>query len=402
MVGAGVSSLPVGWATGHSPGPLGEQLSTTAAAEGVTADATDTSGHGFAAIGMVEDTGEGGEERGERGETTATVKARKRRENGHWDSLEKRRAFLESAAAAVGGWEQLSAREVRRLGGGGLIGLYGSLSAVMNETYSDIPAGARVRVPHGTWKEDKNLRALLLSVKERLGVKDAADWAGVTHSDMKRREWRALQKRYGTLLDAIRSLSPQEAEEAERAMAERGKRQRVKRGHWRKRENIRRFLESFAEKKGFSPTDVTAWAAVRTQEISKAGGGGILVAHKGSLKNALKEALGGDWEDESYRRRSRTDWSSDEEVSRHVREVGARLRLQCPEEWARVSIAQLRDAGATGLLQRMPLIDAVAMAYPHFDRVHLEQLRKGRKGAGRKAAQHTLFRLVSSLLAAKQ
>jgi len=290
---------------------------------------------------------------------------------GYWTKWENRRAFMEEVArrmevARPRDWRRVQGKDIRRLGGGGLLERFkGSVFGVLADAYPEqrLPVSlVRDQVPRGHWAKRENRLSFLSYVARSEGVAEEKDWQAVTPARIKDLGGAGLLYRYkdsvhAMLCDTLGELSPEVY------------RQRIPATHWGSDETVVAFLDNFSEERGISTA--SDWAAVTSNDIRLAGGYGILSKY-GSLYNALndvyKHRLGPEESsmlEPLLRPRVQSKfWHHEPNVISFVWHLEKALHIQQPEDWFRVSTAELFEQKAGGLIRAMPLVRALELAYP--------------------------------------
>jgi len=217
-----------------------------------------------------------------------------RRPRGHWESLEHQRRFVEETAAALGvrearGWAQVSASDIRRRGGAGLLNRHGSLPALLEATVGTEAAEAartrlqryRPRVARGHWGDRERRRAFLLQLAEKHGVRETADWRNVGNDDVRAEPGGSgfLKVYEGSLFRALEDLLGEEE------IAVTAVRPAVKQEAWTNAANVRAFLEAVKEQ--LCIEEKADWFRISRKEVISVTGGFSFARSSLMLRDAL-------------------------------------------------------------------------------------------------------------------
>lgn len=294
----------------------------------------------------------------------------------------------------------MRASDVLAAGGKGLLRQHGSLFAALASTYPDMGLEAEVcrpQRPRGYWGVEENRRAFLADVARACNVATAAQWKmHVTRKRISDMGGRALLDRYPSLFAMLQENLPELDWAAVDWRTGDRRRTTAPRGHWDCAKNRREFLTSFAAGRGI--IRAADWKAVTLEDLVEAGGGGLLSRYP-SILAALNDILGQDWQPAECRPQApKRYWDDAANVARFLRELKARFRVVTDEDWARLSREQVIEAGGRTLLERMGLVQALAMAEPEArwpDR--LEGLQRTVTGSNKKSAQRWLHSQLVAL-----
>lgn len=327
-----------------------------------------------------------------------------------WKDAGVRRAFMDEIARGLRltpgpeGWGRVTSSVVVRAGGAGLLKRYGgSMVALLQDVYpewsSEQLAEKRKR-PQGYWKDAANRRRFMDRVKERLGVREAADWRRLSVETMRLLGGSSLLWHYNNSLTALlRDVYPEEV------LDERCTRKCVSRSYWDSEEKQMQFLEHVAGEFGIVREE--DWRRVTRKALVAMGGAGLLSRHE-SVASALQcigeraresgrggaLAVCGTAEASIARWRPtvpRDHWQCADNVRAFLEGAATQLDVKEVEDWGRVSTQQLKAIpGGAGLLRFHSLPKALAMAFPGL-------VLKRPQGQGVRAAQRNLRQRVADL-----
>ena len=290
----------------------------------------------------------------------------------YWQSVENRREFLVALAERYGvstrqHWLRVTARQVRDMGGSGLLNECGSVQNALKETF---PSGHPFTTVPPTrrgkdyWGDAENRRAFVEQLRATFEIKEVSDWKRVTHDQVVAEGGPGILAHYGTVFAMLRDNLGIEGLTIAQCRA------KVPQRHWDCADNRKALLEEIGAKLNVSGAG--GWAAV-SPAMFRAEGGGTLLAHYGqSMMRMLEDLLGGDEDWRAFLARPvlpKEYWESAENVRAFLEHARDLLSISHEREWSRVSREEIRSVpgGGSFLHNRMRLRDALEMAYPHSD-----------------------------------
>lgn len=314
---------------------------------------------------------------------------------GYWAERRHRRAFLEEVARKMGvrkpsDWKNVLGSDIRKYGGGGLLDLFkGSVFALLNDAFpeQEMEEGTvRRSVPRGYWKKKENREKFLKELAKSLDIRSDKDWQRVTSGQIKAMGGTGLLYRYK---DSVSALLEDTLDEVDHDVC----RPRVTPSHWDSKEACVRFLDRVKEE--FNITCMSDWARVTNDNIRIAGGYGLIVKY-GSLFKALDEVYRDHLGPEDcdilvpiLRPRVKSAfWMNPDNVVSFTRYLEGALQIKQPEDWFRVSTAELAACRAGGMLRAVPLVSALRLSYPD---VKWEELQTN---APKKSSQRLLRQVI--------
>lgn len=320
-----------------------------------------------------------------------------------WASQEHRQEFLAGVAKKFNvrepsDWQHVLREDIVAMGGSGLLRRYGSIRDMLLDNVAGMReweegvehGGCRLRQAKGHWKERENRLRFLRLVEKKYGIEKASDWKQVKVKDLQALGGGGLLASYGgsitkVLLDTYEGLEETDC------------RQQMPTGYWEKKENRRRFMDGIAKELGVQgPRD---WAAVPVKEVMDRNGSALLSRYNYSLFDALKDLYPEVTDEEVFLFRNvvpRSFWREEDNVRQFLLSLKESLGVRSIDDWGRVSVQQVRDHNGNGLLEAMPLRDALRLAFPKERWGSVEFV----KSQGKRSAQRQLFVMVRSLLEA--
>lgn len=310
------------------------------------------------------------------GEEYVPHRCRSRVPAGYWKERANCRRFFEDMARRYGvldadDWERITTVDVIREGGTSLLTKHGSVFGALRHAFPEKktfarPPKERSVKPIGYWNSRDNRLKSLHEVVTSLGIRaDQRDgWQAVTRRDIVQHGGGMLMKLYNNSPFAmISDLVP----ETEMRGTDIGK--RVPRRYWDSAENRRQFMLDVAEK--FSVVSQEDWKKVRWRDLTHMGATSFLNRYD-SVTDALADTFPEGWHGEQWTSLKCRDkvpnnyWANNDNVLAFVKHVEEALSLKGPEEWYRVSLAQLRTLGGGTLLEKKKLVDVLRLAYPEI------------------------------------
>lgn len=303
-----------------------------------------------------------------------------RQERGHWALRENRRRFLETvrerfAVEVPEDWKRVRHEDIQAMGGHSVLARYGGAVAdLLKDTFPEEGLEeyvCRNKVRSKFWNSPANCRAFLLHVLHSLHAPGelpsngppASAWKRVSAEEIVQRGGSGLLKRHGSVITALRYCFPEEE------FYEPECRPAVRKGYWDDADKRREFFARLSSTFGIeTPQD---WRRVSVKDVRDAGGGQLLARYP-SMHEALLDCLeestpgkAGAWDAVSCRKHvPRGFWQSEENVKAFMAKVERTYAIERPEDWYRLSKAQLYALGGSTLFKKTPLIDLLRKTYP--------------------------------------
>lgn len=198
--------------------------------------------------------------------------------SGFWSDRENRKNALEDWAHDQGinmeseeFWATVSRRTLVQQGLGPLVTFYrNSIYALLEDL---LPHFAHVRRKHhapGHWDVQENRRAFLEELAEAHDVKEPADWAHVSTTDVLNAGGSSLLARTGNVLGALRDAFPEHSDAWQRIQC----RPVLSKSYWEDEENVRHCIRTVAEAYGLS--SCKDWGRLSVQQACEAGASSLL------------------------------------------------------------------------------------------------------------------------------
>jgi len=128
---------------------------------------------------------------------------------------------------------------------------------------------------------------------------------------------------------------------------------RKKRHHWTSIENQRQFMVELAAKIGFEAGDFERWYHVPKKTVVNQGGLGLLKIYNQSMSALLAAVFPEhEWLPWKFAQHPKKAWEDETNMEKVIRFVGKELKIQEPEDWYRVSVAQLRELGVAAYFEQ--------------------------------------------------
>lgn len=243
-------------------------------------------------------------------------------------------------------WKKLDSTNMKKAGGGPLLARYnGSILAMMRDLLPEYhwdPRLCRAKVPQGYWEDSAKRREFLEEVARDCCVTKPEDWKNVSVSDVLSRGGGALLKKFGfSLIAALRDTFP------EQQFSEIDSCKSVPRGYWRRKDNRRELMQRVALKCAIKePSD---WGRVTNEDIRAAGGATLL--GRASLHDLILDAFP-EVSEEDLGKRPRGFWEEQANRRSFLCKFAERNGLRSIADWVSVTVKDMHDAGAGGLLVR--------------------------------------------------
>lgn len=142
---------------------------------------------------------------------------------------------------------------------------------------------------------------------------------------------------------------------------------RFARGHWEDLANQRKFLDSISSTLNISkPED---WYKVKSTDVIKLGGKGLLNRYNNSLIETLKVNYPEQsWDLSKFEHIQKGFWSNIQNQREFFDQLGQKLQIREPEDWLQLRVADVNKMGGSGLLKHhhYKLKDALCKIYPEL------------------------------------
>lgn len=278
----------------------------------------------------------------------------------HFNSIEGRISFVRDVAERLNLTAEQLATEMTPIaivkhGGRSLLARYGgSVSRLLEDVLPRMgvkltatKAKGAHRVPRGFWANPLSRREFLTHVAAVHGVKEQADWSGVTKQHIVQLGGGSFLKRYNdSIFAALKDAFP------EQEFSDTICRPQVGRNHWSKPEKRRAFFENVASQFGVKrPSD---WKNVTTTQVEDMGGSRLIRLYNGSLYEALKDTFPDvDLNALSCRpTKPRGYWDVPENRRAFMDGIARDFGVKSPKDWKKVTTKQVAEKGGGSLLQR--------------------------------------------------
>lgn len=278
-----------------------------------------------------------------------------RRKWGHWESPANRVRFMDSVAKELGlsrpeDWSKVRQRDLRRLGGSGLMARYNnSLATALADVYKMQPRTAAALVsqkPRGYWGARENRLAFKEFVEREHNISGVEGWRKITHTHIRKLGGAGLLKEYNdSMLQLVQDLVEGAAGKQPFEI-----RDRVPNCYWEKHEHRRAFLSYVTARLGME--DPSSWGQLKNADVRRMGGRGLLARFKGSLSKALEDAFP-EW---SYTpgalsRAPNCYWTVEENRRAFMKDIAQERGFSQAEDWREMSTAEFIGLGGSSILQ---------------------------------------------------
>lgn len=288
---------------------------------------------------------------------------------GYWDKAQHQRRFVEELAEELGvqaqeDWRRVSSLQLRRKkGGAALLKRHGSVFRLLCAAYPErrlVEHRCRPQVSAAYWEDAENRRSFLETLKERHAIRSPEGWKALGYNGIVAAGGRRLLEGR-PLVPLLQEAFPLDGLTAENCSPA------VKQSHWDEAAS-RRFFDRLAEE--LHVESAADWAKVTPKDVRERGGTGVLAKKGGSLWFALQKAYKGEFKGEklcvfeSRRKAPQEFWAQVDNVRTFLDIAKNALGIEKPQDWTRVSVAQLRSLRGSGLFRNWTLQDALRAAYP--------------------------------------
>jgi len=293
----------------------------------------------------------------------------RRRLREHWLSKENRIEFLRRLEASEGitaaeEWRRVTRETVRRYGGAGLLQMRGnSVTEAATELYPCLGD------PAPSWDSAEHRRAFLDRLLDAKGIEGPRQWQALSQHDVVAAGGSSLLKPYkGNVSSMLRDAYPEQC--ADPALFYLRK---MPNGHWRERENRRKFLDFVKERMRVQSS--ADWGRVKVKDLLDLGGRGLLdwahfaVQERGGSRIPLRLLLEDCYPEEDFRslwksRRFQTwNWESKKDRRVFLDSVAEAMGIVRHTDWKAVRVQDILDMGGRGLLQKMGSLHAALLEH---------------------------------------
>lgn len=272
----------------------------------------------------------------------------------YWTFPEHRRRYLHWAARQLRlrryeDWYRVTTQQLRRLPGGAslLNACHGSLFAAVSEAfpqYAFQPWLFRA-FPRSFWRNPENRRRYMRWLEQRLGITHPDQWYAVTHRDFKRHKGAGMLTYHGSWIsEAIKEFRPDHPWLEWQFV-------KTPKGFWQDRANRVRYMQWLGAQLGFERME--DWYRVRREDFLAHQGGHLLRHYGGSPARAVQDCFPQySWCEWLFGRVPAGFWDDRRNRERFIRWLSVELNVRRPEDWQRVTAADVRRCGGGGLLHR--------------------------------------------------
>lgn len=219
------------------------------------------------------------------------------------------------------------------------------------------------KTPKGHFNAVENRRAYVEWLKGKVGV---SSFEELKQSHFVDNHGTGLLGMYGwSCRDVLESLSSNPSE-----IDEGLKRPHKPVNYWSSLANQRAFLDSIGTKIGVTGNDLSPWYDVeQTTTLRRYGCSGLLRSHYDSsqYKMLRKVYPEHDWQPWKFKRLPAKIGKDQEAMEKAIAFVEKEKRIQKPEDWYRISLADLMEVGVLSLITQVGgLCEALRMCRPDF------------------------------------
>jgi len=269
--------------------------------------------------------------------------------HGYWTSVDHQREFLENVAPQlkvnkgdIDGWYGVSGAALKRLGGGSILNLYDrSLSKLLMAVYPNHSwdLAKFSKRPQNYWASVENHRKFMDDLGKKLKLRDLDGWYSVSIIDLiPFGVWRILDLYGRSLTKLLTKVYPEHPWDLSRFP-------KKPQNYWSSLENQRKFVDALGKKIGIhSEADFDQWYDQSVRLLLDNGGGGLSKRYNKSLP-ALLAAIYPHYNWQLWRFPGKISQvlDNEEELVKFCSNMEASLGIREPEEWYRVTTAQLTN-----------------------------------------------------------
>ena len=216
--------------------------------------------------------------------------------------------------------------------------------------------------PRNFWQTRRNRKRYLVWLGENLGYHSHNDWYQVSQDTFSSHHGAGLLSQYyrGSPEKALRELFP-------RTDFKPWLFNRVERGYWRKKANVRAYLAWLAEGLGYKTLD--DWYKVTQGDFVLHHGGGLLNQYGNSHIRLLEKAFPKHkWVPWLFVAAPNGFWQSEKNHTRYLEWLGRRLGYSKPDDWYEVTVEDFRNNGGHGLIRAYgSYVHAVKAMFPRHE-----------------------------------
>jgi len=290
---------------------------------------------------------------------------------GYWKKLENRRNFFDSLAEQLNvrtpeDWYKISLKDAKKHGAASLLQKYydnsliKALCAIYPEHKWDLwkfPV-----VPKNHWNMKSNQKQLFEYIKKELNVKSYEDWYTIKTQNVTKLGGTGVLAYYGdSLARTLVALYPEHDWQLWRFS-------QVPRHYWQEEKNRKLYFEWLtSELKIKSMED---WYTITKEDVlKKEGAGGVLVYHRHSLVQALKDLYPNyPWQEWKFKLAIKGFWNIDDNAKAYLRSIADQLGFKHVRDWYNMSFKFLQvNKGSTILKRHTGLIPLLKKHFPEHN-----------------------------------
>ena len=239
-------------------------------------------------------------------------------------------------------WNSLTTKQILNYGGNGLLKLY-SLNEIKQLGFpegKDYFPKSIEKKPSKYWDNRENIEKFLKEIQIKLNLKTAEDWNLLTQKQIKQFGGASLLNLFS--MYELKCIGFPDGENFfTKANSYKAK------GYWEKKENVLNFLEDLKVKLNLQT--INDWNLISSKDIIKYGGSSLLNLHSMFDLKCMICPDGKFLFSKSICKKSHGFWDKNENIHEFVDKFKQKYNLRTPEDWNRISKAQMIQNGGGGL-----------------------------------------------------
>ena len=303
----------------------------------------------------------------------------------YWDDKTHVEAFLKDIEQKYNlnspeDWNSITINQIKsKTGGKTLLNKYSlhELKCIGSPNYNFNPSYK----PVGYWDNQQNVENFLYNIQEKLNLRTIDDWNLITRKTIQKYGGGSLLNKYSMFeLKCIGFPS---------GVSVFNQPSQFKfTGYWKNEKNVKNFLNDLQVKLNLNtPED---WNSITKKQIEYHGGSALFHIYSLFELKCIACPEGKSYFDLSPKPPG--FWDENENIKTFLNELKQKLNLQTPEDWNRLSKAQIKAHGGLGLTLKLPLEKIVQFQNPEFNDMDLIEC-----GKKKRSSQRWLFLQIQKL-----
>lgn len=308
--------------------------------------------------------------------------------SGYWDKAANRRKYLRWLGQELGfrkpeDWYRLTTDHLKQNRGGGLLlncwhssAIYGVKECFPEHDWKD---WLFRYCPRSFWKDDRNHRAYMKWLGQRLGIRKPGDWYNVTNNDFTRNKGGAFLLHYRSSVSAAVMAYLPNHDWTPWCF------KKIPKGLWKSRQNRRRYMDWLARQLDLKGPD--GWYSVTQKDFLRHCGNNFLKLYGGSPCLAVMDVYRNrTWNEWMFARVPVGYWQKKENRKRYMNWLSRKLGMKKPGDWTRIRKSDFVNNYGGGLLAMMHSYSILVDEYLLSNRPKRRQRPNGRTARLRPAS----------------